>query len=99
VTRVSAAAAPTGTTASSATAATNPPVLRITAPSSPSPRSCPYGKQIRDVSHSSSWPCPLRLLSLMDSTGNWLTNAWTALFAIYCVAVLPLLGWAIAHAG
>jgi hypothetical protein len=34
----------------------------------------------------------------MDSTGNLLGNAWTALFAIYCAAVLPLLGWAIAHA-
>jgi hypothetical protein len=35
----------------------------------------------------------------MGSTGNWLGNAWTAVLAIYCVAVLPLLAWAIAHAG
>jgi hypothetical protein len=34
----------------------------------------------------------------MDSTSNWLPNAWTWVFAIYCVAVLPLLGWAIAQA-
>jgi hypothetical protein len=34
----------------------------------------------------------------MDSTGNWLVTAWTWVFAIYCVAVLPLLGWAIAQA-
>jgi hypothetical protein len=33
----------------------------------------------------------------MDSTGNPLGLAWTAVFAIYCVAVLPLLGWAISH--
>jgi hypothetical protein len=33
----------------------------------------------------------------MDSTGNPLGLAWTAVFAIYGVAVLPLLGWAIVH--
>jgi hypothetical protein len=40
----------------------------------------------------------LASVAVMDSTGNWLGTAWTALLAIYCVAVLPLLGWAIAHA-
>jgi hypothetical protein len=44
------------------------------------------------------WAAPISVV-VMDSTGNWLGNAWTAVFAIYCVAVLPLLGWAIAHAG
>jgi hypothetical protein len=34
----------------------------------------------------------------MDSTGNWLITAWTWVFAIYSVAVIPLLGWAIAQA-
>jgi hypothetical protein len=34
----------------------------------------------------------------MDATCNWLGTAWTALFALYSAAVLPLLGWAIAHA-
>jgi hypothetical protein len=43
------------------------------------------------------WAVPLTI-QRMDSTGNWLSSAWTAVFAIYCVAVLPLLGWAIAHA-
>jgi hypothetical protein len=38
----------------------------------------------------------------MDSTSpitsNWLSIAWTSIFAVYAAAVLPLLGWAIAHA-
>jgi hypothetical protein len=34
----------------------------------------------------------------MDSTSNWLSTAWTALLAVYALAVLPLLGWAIAQA-
>jgi hypothetical protein len=29
---------------------------------------------------------------------NWLGAAWSAIFVIYCAAVLPLLGWAIVQA-
>jgi hypothetical protein len=29
---------------------------------------------------------------------DWLSLAWTAIFVIYCAAVLPLLGWAIVQA-
>jgi hypothetical protein len=41
---------------------------------------------------------PVTVGIVMDLTSNWLRNAWTWVFAIYCVAVLPLLGWAIAQA-
>jgi hypothetical protein len=38
----------------------------------------------------------------MDSTGpytsDWLSIAWTAIFVVYAVVALPLLGLAIAHA-
>lgn len=34
----------------------------------------------------------------MEATDNRLATAWTAVFAIYCLAVLPLLGWAILQA-
>jgi hypothetical protein len=43
------------------------------------------------------WAAPISVV-VMDSTANWLGLAWGAVFAIYCVAVLPLLGWAIVHA-
>jgi hypothetical protein len=29
---------------------------------------------------------------------DWLSIAWTAIFLVYCMAVLPLLGWAIVQA-
>jgi hypothetical protein len=29
---------------------------------------------------------------------DWLSIAWSAIFGIYCAAVLPLLGWAVVQA-